>query len=449
MNDFPAFNARSVRFLLWISMASYCGTAMAAGFALNEMSAGAVGNAFAGNAAVAEDASTLFFNPAGLARLHGQQFTLSGSAIRPSIEFSNAGSRSPAGPPATGGDGGNAGGWSLVPAMYYAMDLTPSMRFGIGIQSPFGLKTEYEANWVGRYQALKSDLKTIDINPSLSYAINERLAVGAGLSAQYAKVELTRAIDFGTVCASRLGLATCGPIGFLPQARDGRVVLKGDDWAFGFNAGLMFMLDPATRFGLSYRSRVQQKIRGDARNDRPAGLPGVLGAAAAFTDAGASADLTLPESLNLSAYRNLDAKWSVMGDINWTGWSRFEELRVRFDNGAPDSVVREEWRNTVRVGAAVHYRHNDAWKFRSGVSYENSPVRDANRTPTVPDSRRIAFGVGAQLRQSDKSTWDFGYAHIFIRDASLNRAEPPLGGTLVGDYQSNVNILSVQYNHSF
>lgn len=349
------------------------------------MSAAAVGNAFAGAGATAEDASTLYYNPAGLSRMPGRQFTVGGAAIKPSIRFNDQGSTTVTGARLNGGEGGDAGSWAAVPALYYATDVMPGMRFGIGLQSAFGLKTEYDNGWAGRYHALKSELKTVNLNPTLAYAVNDRWSIGLGVSAQYAKVELSRAIDFGSVCAGSLGLARCVPSGFLPQARDGKVTLDGDEWAFGFNLGALYMPTPAMRFGLSHRSSIQHKLSGgSARFDRPAGLSGPLAAASAFADSGVSATLDLPETVNLSAYVGLDNKWALLGDLNWTRWSRFEELRVKFDNGSPDSVVKEAWRNTVRAGAGVNYRYNDAWLLRGGLSYEPSPVKDAFRTPAFP-----------------------------------------------------------------
>jgi long-chain fatty acid transport protein len=436
--------------LAWAALLLYCGNVYSGGFALNEMSATAIGNAFAGAGASADDISTIYYNPAGLSLMSGRQFTATGSAIRTSTRFENQGSTTATGARLVGGNGGDAGGWSAVPALYYATDVIPGLRFGIGLQSPFGLKTEYDNGWVGRYQALKSELKTVNINPTLAYAVNEKLSIGMGISAEYAKVDLSRAIDFGSVCAGRLGLATCAPIGFLPQSKDGKVKLDGSDWAFGFNLGALYMPTPTMRFGLAYRSRIRHELSGgSAHFEKPAGLPGPLAAAAAFSDSGIRAGLDLPETVNLSGYMELDNKWAVLGDLHWTRWSRFNELRVRFDNGAPDIVVREQWRDTIRVGVGVNYRYNDAWKLRGGLSYEPSPVKNEFRTPSVPDASRKILAFGVQYKPSAQSTWDFGYLHVFVKDASINKAEPPLGGTLIGNYNNNVNVLSLQYSHSF
>ncbi|WP_019139773.1 OmpP1/FadL family transporter [Noviherbaspirillum massiliense] len=441
-------HTRTASTLPLLGMLLVSGQVLAGGFALNEMSAGSLGNAHAGGAALAEDASTIFYNPAGLMRMQGRQFAASASGIRPSAEFDNRGSRTTSGP-LTGGNGGDAGGWAFVPSLYYAMDINRDMRFGIGVQTPFGLKTSYDRDWVGRYQALKSDLKTVNINPVLAYRVNDLVSVGGGVSAQYIDVELSRAIDFGSVCVGVAGAGTCGAIGFLPQTRDGRVTVSGNDWGFGYNLGAMFTPRSDMRFGVTYRSKISHTLRGDADFDKPAGLPGAIAASPTFTDTDARASLDLPESVNLSGYVDLDPKWSVMADLQWLHWSRFKELRVRFANGAPDSVTPEEWRNTWRVSLGANYRYNDMWKLRAGVAYDQSPVRNDLRTPRVPDANRIWLAFGAQYKLSRQSAIDVGYAHLFVNNASLNKSEPPVGGTLIGDYDSDVNILSVQYSQSF
>lgn len=421
----------------------------ASGFALNEMSAAGVANAHAGGAAAAEDLGTIYFNPAGLTRLPGRQFMIVGSAIQTSTKFDNRGSVSAVATPLAGGDGGNAGAWSLVPALYYAMDIDPRLRFGVGVQSPFGLETEYDANWVGRYQALKSELVSLNINPSLAYRLNDKVSLGAGVSAQYVDVELTRAIDFGSACVGTLGPTACAASGFRPQARDGRAKVDGTDWGFGFNLGVLYAFNAKSRLGIAYRSKISHEISGDASYTKPAGLPAPLAASRSFTNTGARASVDLPESINLSGYVELDPKWSVMADINWMRWSRFKELRVRFDNGAPDNVTPENWRNTTRVAVAVNYRYNDMWKLRGGIAYDPTPVRDEYRTPRIPDEDRTWLAFGAQFKPSKHATWDFGYAHLFVKDASINKADPPLGGRLRGDYKNYVNILSVQYRQAF
>ncbi|HCY63958.1 MAG TPA: transporter [Oxalobacteraceae bacterium] len=450
MRKTPQFVRRSIQKFITLpligiaALAPSC-AAFASGFSLNEMSAASVGNAHAGNAAAAEDLGTIYYNPAGLARMSGKQFMVVGSVIRPSSEFSNIGSSATASPTQTGGD---AGGWALVPAMYFAMDLTPQMRFGIGLQSPFGLKTEYDEGWIGRYQALTSELITVNINPSLSYKLNDKIALGAGISAQYADVELSKALDFGTICLATLGVIPCLGNGILPLTRDGKATVEGDDWGFGFNLGVLLTPTESTRIGIAYRSQIKHKVSGHATYEKPADLPAALATAPAFTNTAASADLTLPESIIVSGYMEFDRKWTIMGDISWMRWNRFNELRIRFANGAADNVTPERWQNTVRYAVAANYRYNDAWKVRLGVAYDPTPVRDEFRTARIPDADRTWLSLGAQFKPSPQEAWDIGYAHIFIKDAPINKAEAG-AGRQTGSYRNKVDILSVQYSRSF
>ncbi|MGA7949465.1 MAG: outer membrane protein transport protein, partial [Thiobacillaceae bacterium] len=159
------------------------GLTIASGFALTEQSAGGLGNAFAGAAASAEDASTIFFNPAGMTRLPNRQVAGALHLILPSAKYSD-------GNPVTN-DGGDAGSLAAVPNFYYVMALSPTSRFGLGLNAPFGLKTDYDFGWAGQFSALKSDLKTINLNPSLATKLTDQLSVGIGLNIDYAKAELS------------------------------------------------------------------------------------------------------------------------------------------------------------------------------------------------------------------------------------------------------------------
>ncbi|MGD8703633.1 MAG: outer membrane protein transport protein, partial [Desulfosarcina sp.] len=239
------------------------GSAMGAGFAIIEQSAASAGYAYAGAAAVAEDASTIFFNPAGMSLQSGNELQIGGHYIIPKAEFKNQGSNNGLPPPLSGpllgGNGGDAGEAALVPNLFYMHDFSDKWKAGIGITAPFGLVTEYDNGWVGRYYALKSDLATLNINPSVAYKINDQWSLGVGISFQRVEAELTQAIDWGTALVSQ-GLAP--PT--LSQNLDGTAKIEGDDWGFGANVGLIFEPRPGTRLGLHYRSQIDHTLEGDA-----------------------------------------------------------------------------------------------------------------------------------------------------------------------------------------
>ena len=168
-----------------VGLTLLAGGAQAAGFALIEQNASGLGNAYAGQAAVAGDASTIFFNPAGLTELEGRQAVLAGHYIQPSAQFAGAST------PATVANGDDAGKPAFVPNAYYAMDVGPGLKFGVGLNAPFGLATEYDFPWAGMTQALLSDVKTINLNPSLAWRVNDRFSVGMGVNWQRIEAELS------------------------------------------------------------------------------------------------------------------------------------------------------------------------------------------------------------------------------------------------------------------
>ena len=426
--------------------------AAAAGFALIEQSASGMGNAFAGAAAIAEDASTIFFNPAGMTYLPDSQLVIAAHAIKPSVDFSNKGSLSGAGTPMTGGNGGDAGSWAYVPNLYFSKSVSESVHLGIGINAPFGLKTEYDDNWVGRYHAVKSELKTININPSIAFKLNNSVSLGAGINYQRAQADLTNAIDFGTICAGTPLAAACAGSGITPQQADGKEVkIKGDDWSWGYNLGAILQLTPATRVGLAYRSRIKQELDGRIKfTNTPALFTLSPALTSLFANGKVKADLKLPSMISASIFHQANQSWDVMADLTWTEWSEFEELKVVRTSGTVVSAQPEKWDNTLRVSLGTNYHHSDTLKLRAGIAYDESPVHTAYRTPRIPDSDRYWLSLGANYRLSSAATLDFGYTHLFIKDSSLRQGAIGTSvGRSTGDFDSQVNILSIQYTHTF
>jgi len=284
--------------------------AHATGYAIREQSGSMLGQAFAGANAYSTDPSIIFFNPAGMSALDGTRASAAVSYIHPKNEFDNDGSTSPI--PLGTDDGGDAGQDAIVPA-FYGMTSLGAFRVGIGVNAPFGLSTEYNNGWIGRYAALDSRLLTINVNPVVSYQVLDWLAIGAGVQIENADARLTNAAFFGA-----LG--------------DGDLELQADDdVAFGFTAGALITPWRETKIGIGFRSSVHHDLDGKAQVHVP-----VVGT----TNMDASAKLDTPESLGLSIYQRVTDRLSLVGTVEWTNWSRFDELRVKFDTpGVPDSVT--------------------------------------------------------------------------------------------------------------
>jgi long-chain fatty acid transport protein len=446
---------KSVRVLLATGAVGAClglpATAGAVGFALEEQSVSNLGYAFAGGAANAEDASTIFWNPAGMTRLPGRQIVGGLNALYGSARFSDQGTTSPAGPafPITGGTGGNPVGLNWIPNLYFATNLAPDVKAGIGINTPFGLKTKYPSDWIGRYQAIDSILESVNINPSIAWKVRDGVSLGAGLNVQYFNATMSNAIDFGAACfGSAFGPAACTGAGITPQTQDGIVKVSGDSWGLGWNVGALFDITPEARVGIAYRSSIRQEIKGKATFSNP-NLPAPFNAlTAGATDTGARATIDTPDSLSVSLYDDLTPQWALLADLTWTGWSKFKELRVRFDNGSPDAVTPANWRDTIRVSLGVGHKLDDHWTLRGGIAYENSAIPDEFRTARIPDNSHTLVAVGFNEKISKTSSLDFGYLHAFVKDAGVNVSAPG-EGTLVGTYKVSAEVLSVQYNYGF
>lgn len=406
------------------------GSALAGGFGLATQSGSGTGNAFAGGAAVADDASVAWSNPAGMTLLPaGKHIAGALHMVKPSFKFQNSGSTGAFASPGTG-DGGDGGDWNFIPNGFFSMDINPRLRLGVALNVPFGLKTEYDAGWRGQLTALKSEIKSVNINPSLAYKLSDTVSIGGGVSVQKLEAELT---------------------GFTGSAAAGNSKLNADDTSYGFNLGLMVQAMPNTRVGLTYRSSIKYELEGTTSFSGPA---------APLLGGNIKASLRVPESASASLFTALNPKWDVMGDITWTRWSQVQQLDVirTTANGAGGAVgstltsLAFRWSDTWRLGIGANYKASEQTKYRFGIAFDRTPTNDTTRTPRLPDQDRTWLALGVQYRVSKAGVLDLGYAHEFVRDAAVN--VPAIGttcaaGCLTGKFEDKADIVSVQYSHSF
>ena len=423
---------RFQRHLLSLAIASAFGgastLASAAGFALIEQSASGMGNAFAGAAATAEDASTIYYNPAGLTKLQGKQVVVAGHVISLSAKFSNSGaSTAPGGIATLGGNGGNAGDPEFVPNAYFSLPIGESLVLGVGVNAPFGLVTEYDSNLVGRFQGSKSDLKTYNINPTVAYKINDMVSIGAGFNYQHLDTELTQAVV--------LGLNT-----------EGRVKLEADDAGWGWNAGVLVDLTPSTRVGFSYRSTIDYKLEGNVTVTGPTGA--VIGAASGA----ATADITMPDMFSLSLVQKLNDRLDLLADVTFTRWSEIQSIRIvnPATGGTRDTLVLN-FDDSWRYSLGLNYKFSDTFTGKVGIALDQSPVSDQDRTVRLPDNDRKWVAIGGSIKVGASSKIDLGYAHLFVSDTSIDqtRGNAAAFGRVVGNYDTSINIISAQYSLSF
>lgn len=414
-----------------------------AGFAIIEQSVKGMGNAYSGGSTAADDASCIFFNPAGMTLTGKTEVDAAASVIIPHFSYKDDNSNYPRlGMPLNGSDGGDAGTIALVPNLYYNQQINNQIAAGIGVNAPFGLATEYEDDWKGRYHALRSDVATVNINPSMGFRLTDWLAVGAGFNVEYVKAELTSAVDFGGILASK------GVAGAMPQMLDGKAEIKGDDWGYGYNAGIIVLPTKSTAVGLTYRSEVAFELQGDADFTTPAQAR-ALQSLGLFVDTDVKADLTLPETISFGVAQQLSTNLTLKADVLWTRWSRFEELRIRYDSNQPDSVTEEEWKDVFRYALGLDYIYNQQWTFRVGTAYDESPIKDSrHRTPRIPDANRIWASCGASYRASDHMVIDAGYTHLFFNNSDVDNIGAT-GDNLKGSFEGEANLISLQLCYNF
>lgn len=399
------------RLTLALACAGITTTAAAAGFQLSEQSVTSLGRAHAGAGIMGDDLSAAFYNPAGMLLNKGTsvQAGIVAASVRPEYEGSSTN-------PILGTRSGTASGNVLewIPNGFMVHEISPDLRLGLSMTAPFGLATDYDDNWIGNQAGISSSIKTVDINPSIGWQATPWLALGAGVSAQYANAALEQSF-----------LVTS-----LPLPVTGKV--KANGWAWGYNLGAMLTLSDSTRLGLSYRSKVDHKTEGNLK------LTGLINA-----DVPATSDVTLPEYITLSAMHQINPQWTVSGIVRWTNWSRLQSIDV--NNKLYPVSLKNNWGDSWYYGVGADYRHNDQWTFRGGLAYETTPVKSAEyRNPLIPDSDRGWVSLGASWKVNKQSQLDFSYSHLF----AMGDSKTTYNG-LNGEFSVVADLIGVQYQYQF
>lgn len=420
--------------------------AHAAGFAIKQQSAAAQGNAFAGATAGAENPSYMFFNPAALGRFDRSSVQLEASAIFTELRLRDSEAATTAGVPIDGTRRkGDASDDAVLPSFYGVLVPNESdFRFGLGINAPFGLGTEYPTGWVGRYHTQKSNLLSININPVMAYKATEWVTVAAGLQLQWTEAELESAVDFGT-----LGAGAAIP-GAAPTQQDGQAKVKGDGWGFGYNFGVLVEPRDGTRLGAAFRSKIKTDLNGDARFKLDeAGIGAAIrGGTGAFRDVDADTSVDLPPMVSFGVHQDIGEQFAVMAEAQWTGWSTFDELVIEFDNPAqPDNVTEFEWDDAWFFAAGGTWKPTERLTFRVGAAYDETPTRNRYRTPRIPDSDRYWLAAGVGYEVTDRFSLDLAYTHVFFDDARVRLRGTDEGNALRGDlnadYRNAIDIVTV------
>jgi len=404
------------------------GSAAASGFQLLEQNGSGLGNSYAGSAATAENASTIYFNPAGMTQLQGTQVSAGAAIVKARYKFQDNGSI--AGAFTNTGSGADGGTTGTVPNLNISTDFGHGLYGGIGFGAPFGLKTQYEVPWAGATQSTLFEIKTYNTNPSLAYKINDKISIGIG--GDYQQLEAKYQRQASTLSVFSLSQDT--------------VTLQAQGRAWGWNAGLLVTPSANMKLGFSYRSRLRYHLKGDLQAGGP------TAALLAANVGQASTDITLPDTFIFSVSQKLGDKWEMLGDVSRTRWSSVQDvIIVRDQSTTPAQTLNAEFRDTWRVALGSNYKLNDAWKIKAGIAYDQGAAKGADyRLVSLPDNDRMWFSLGAQWVASKALTVDVGGAYLKIRDAGIyNDQRSSNRGLVNGSYTGNIWILGTQVSMAF
>lgn len=384
--------------------------AFAAAFQLYELGTPIIGTAGVGQAAVANDASTAYFNPAGMTLLVNSNFMLGTQAILPYYNFSRN-ARTTIFP---GDNGGNAG--TLIPGsdLYYVYNYNPSLKFGISLTSPYGGLLNYNDGWVGRYIVQDLQFYTLNLNPSIAYRFNNCFALGAGIAVEYANLEETLAFP-------------------LLDRIDGQANLKLDNTNYGFNVGILYTPSLSTKIGVAYRSRINHHFTGDTTFLRINATPST------------TSQMIMPNNVIASLEQDLTDRFSVLAEFGWANWRTMQSTIVNIRDFS--STIPRDWHDTYRVGLGGKYNLNPELLLEAGASYDSSPTSASHRTPDLPMDRQVRIGAGLIYTMMHAVQLGFSYEYINFGPANIHNHSSV--GDLFGSYSRNfANVFQASINVS-
>ena len=498
MHSLGVFMSRQVSILaVAVAAASlFSAAAGASGFKINEQSASGAGRAFAGSAAIAKDASVVFFNPAGMSRLDRSQASFGFTFLNLEGEFNNGVRTNPTGvvtsDTAEAGvynDGGDFMPDKVIPFGYYVHKLDDKAAVGLGIFAPYGTSTDYAQGSLAGGFADETQLKAIDIQPTFSYAVSDTFSFGVGIDIVYAQGLLSKELDlvpYGAVIDDQY------------KGYENKFEVSGDDMGYGWNFGLMWDVTPSTTLGFAYRSEVDFELEGESEFKIDNGVEiysqalqgnpfldpdgdGVVLADAAIAAAAGTFNpansytgrvekqdsrvpLTGPRSATLSVAHQYSDRLQLLAGTTWTDWSSFKYFDIiATGEGIIDDLgglgnnyighIVEKWRDTVAVSVGAEYALNQDWTLRAGYAYDQSPVKERYRTARVPDNDRQWLTAGATYTLNPQWSFDAAVAYLLIETSRIDEYNYDLNDqqkgfdNLTGEYDVNALGVSFQANY--
>lgn len=423
-----------IQLMATAGVVSLSNNVMAAAFQLWEQDAASIGNYHAGVAATADDASTAWYNPAGLVRIKNQQFVLGADSVLTDVRFKGTIGVNTLGPQlyTTTAQGG---GYNFVPFGHFAAPISDRVVFGFSADAPFGLKTDYGNDTMARYAATLTSLRVIDVTPSLGVAITDNFSVGAGVDYQRlsANFDLTAGL-------------------MAPGTYDTQIHNEGNNTAYGYHLGGLIQFSPSTRLGVSYHSKVTHHVKGNST---------FIGRLANNFDGGKQTSynlmthVTLPATTTVSLFHEINPKWDIMGSVSYTQWSVLKDLILQNASGIINgsssttitSVIPENYHNSWNYSVGANFHPYDKWIIRTGIGYDQTPTSNHYRNLQLPDSDRVAFALGSHYQASKTVGLDAGWTHVIGMNSRINNLSQPVGdqiSTTNGSTSAAVDVFGLQ-----
>lgn len=411
-------------------------SANAGAFAVREQSAYYQGMSFAG-AAVGDELSSMFWNSAAAAAAPGMNTETHVTLVIPHAEIE-----------ATGGalvdvfgldrNSGSIGDPTAVPASYANYQLSDRLFLGLAINGQYGFTTKPDnLNFAGTPIATTSEIFSINFNPTVAYKVSPELTIGVGAQILYADLRL-RSSNSEAIT----GAITQGQI-----VSAGRTT-EADDVGFGATAGVMWKPLPGTTVGIGYRSAIELEGKGTCTGFGLSNLAAGPFGAECLVGVGVTADLTLPDMVTASIRQRVDERWTVLGTVEWTNWSRVgAEAEFKDSDGNVVDVFPLGYDDGWFFSVGAEYAWSPFTTLRAGLGYEVSPISDEVRNVSLPDNDRIWLSVGASTRLTDKITVDIGYTHLFVKDASIDTPSPLGGSLLTAESSGDVDIVTASFKY--
>ncbi|MBU2896464.1 outer membrane protein transport protein [Vibrio hepatarius] len=426
------------------SLLSAAHTANAAGFQLAEYSATGLGRAYAGEAAIADNASAQWRNPAMLTYLPGTQVSLGAIYVNPNVDVNGtvdgSTSKNPTLPTSNAASSDFADD-AIIPNVYLSHKYSDQVAVGFALGTNYGMETNLGNDFAAAHFGNQASVTTMEANLNAAYQLNQQWSVGGGL--RYVMGEGS----FGAKTPENniIGQSISAPKGTVLK------YMEGDDTAWGWQVGTAWQINQDHRIGFSYKSEVQLKLEGYATGF---GFDSSL--SNGNRDNG-TMDLALPATAELASFHQLTEKLAIHSSINWTDWSSFEKLEAQLDTFGSQMVKVENWQDNYRVAFGATYQLEPKLTLRTGIAYDTSAVSDKNRTITIPETDRTWLSFGASYAFSKQFTLDGGLTYILAKDAPITESRgyasddtaQDVGGQFVGETKGNIWLIGIQASYRF